>query len=243
MGPQFDVAHILACALACANLQVDAGKTDAKIHRNRSKNFVECLAQRLRDCYARDPSIRVLSKHWEENRAELGVNELLFDVLVCQTAKYSSPTNSRALTYVTKGIWAIESEFARDSRQVLYDFNKLVLAAADYKLFIGSHIRKDKAINNPEIEPRWLEALKAVALHCTGKLYVALIPHPSEWISPDRQAPEMRVTMFEQVDKTWKQLGPSLHSATQCAEAAKLLCHPERANSGDAECALLVGNR
>ncbi|HSH80688.1 MAG TPA: hypothetical protein VLA19_19345 [Herpetosiphonaceae bacterium] len=61
---------------------------------------------------------------------------------------------------------------SRDSRQALFDFNKLVVGAAASKLFIGPQGRDSHAI---------LETLLPAAAACTGTVYVAFAPYPSDW--------------------------------------------------------------
>ena len=116
--------------------------------------------------------MRVLSKHFPANRHAFGLNELLYDVLVCATSSVPSAKESASLTFLTRGIWAVESEFARDSRQALYDFNKLVLAATENKLFVGPQTSDEGAFLAPLLSP---------AARCTDSVFAALLPHPSEW--------------------------------------------------------------
>ncbi len=66
----------------------------------------------------------------------------------------------------------MESEFARDSRQALIDFNKLVLGSAHNKLFVGPQVSKVE---------QFIDVLKPAARACTRNVYVALIPHPAKW--------------------------------------------------------------
>jgi len=189
-----DIRDTLYVALDTAMDMKDEGDSTSSKHRNRSKNFVDALDERLRIQYqASMPSCRVLSKHNEKNRAEFGLNELLFDVLVCDTATTTSYRGSAELTYVTKAIWAIESELARDSRQALFDFNKLVIAASDYKLFICS-----QAIDGNDDE-EFLSPLLSPALHCSGSVFVAFIPHPSGWETVERS-----VRLYKLSDGFWR---------------------------------------
>ena len=143
-----------------------------QLHRERSKRFVENLASALR-AQLEDPSTTsVLSKHYHRNRQRFGLNELLFDVLVCETGTTISALNYEELTYVKKGIWAVESEFARDSREAVFDFNKLVLGAAENLLFIGPKVEDQEGFLSP---------LSAPADCCEGEVYVVLVPHPADW--------------------------------------------------------------
>jgi hypothetical protein len=159
-------------ALESALRQPDEGGTPGSIHRNRSKCFVETLATRFRQLHGDQGSIRVLSKHCGLHRDEFGLNELLFDILVCDTSSVPSARGSASLTFITKALWVVESEFARDARQALFDFNKLVLASADSKLFVGPMVTDEQA---------FLGTLLAPATRCGGQVFVALIPHPAGW--------------------------------------------------------------
>jgi len=144
----------------------------AILHRERSKCFVESLAKGFRKHYTSDETVYVFSKHFPSNRKKFGVNELLFDILVSKSDEIKSATGHYMLTHVTTSIWQVESEFAKDSRQALYDFNKLILGSSENKLFIGPQVSK---------EVEFLETLAKAAKHCHATTYLALLPHPKEW--------------------------------------------------------------
>ena len=97
---------------------------------------------------------------------------VLLDVAVVEYGTVDSGISGKELIFVRNGVWAVESELARDKRQALFDFNKLVLAATDNKLFVGPRVGD---------EEDYLRVLGEAAQHCTGRVYVALIPHPDEW--------------------------------------------------------------
>ena len=118
--------------------------------------------------------VRVFHKADDPNRAEFGLNELLYDICVCQTATCSSARQGKELRFVTKALWQVESEFARDSSEAVKDFNKLVIGAAENKLFIGPRL-------GAATEAAYLETLLPAARCCAGNVYVALVPHPGEW--------------------------------------------------------------
>jgi hypothetical protein len=160
-------------------------------HRERSKRFVEALADHLRSHYRHRANVAVLSKHYAANRPRFGLNELLYDVLVCETDEIASAENDGRLTFVTRGLWAIESEFARNSREAVFDFNKLVLASADAKLFVGPLTADPEAFLRPLAGP---------GAYCSGKLFVALAPHPRVW---DPKGPAA-VSMWEWRSHTWQ---------------------------------------
>lgn len=167
-----DIATIILKSLDRAAGLPDEGQYLRDIHRDRSKRLVESIASTFREEFSGQPSVRVLSKHYSGNREEFGLNELLFDVLVCETGKVLSATGRTELTFVTKALWSVESELERNSRAALFDFNKLVLAACANKLFVGPQIHNEGA---------YLESLLCPAICCSGSVNVALVPHPEQW--------------------------------------------------------------
>jgi hypothetical protein len=161
-------------ALISASEMPDEGFTDRQIHQNRSRHFVESLAEVFRQRFKDDQGVRVLSRGCEDHRLEFGLNELLYDILVCEIDHTKSPRHKKVLTFVSRAIWQIESEFAADAREALFDFNKLVLGSASHKLFIGPKTNDDM---------RFLESLLPAARCCSGEVFVALATHPAKWSS------------------------------------------------------------
>lgn len=64
---------------------------------------------------------------------------------MCRIARVESAAQGKTLWYVAEALWQVESELARDSRQALIDFNKLVLGAARHKLFVGPQVADSEA--------------------------------------------------------------------------------------------------
>jgi hypothetical protein len=152
---------------------------DQYTHQKRSSNWVLSLGEKLRHFYNAYPcnpnsEIRVFSKPDGNNRRDFGLNELLYDVLVCRVGMIPSRRRNITLYYIKEAIWQIESEFRSDSRESLKDFNKLVIGNAPNKLFIGPNVSSDS--NEP-----YLDVLLSPAKKCQGNVYCALIPHPSKW--------------------------------------------------------------
>ena len=154
------------------------------LHQRRSGEWVRCLAHELTTLVGDDPDVRVLYRNNpdEANRADFGLNELLYDVCICRTTEHPSARGGRSLRYVTGALWLVESEFARDSSQAVKDFNKLVIGRAENKLFIGPRL-------GGADEPGYLDALlpvaRAAADDGASRVYAALVPHPGEWATPD----------------------------------------------------------
>jgi hypothetical protein len=145
-----------------------------RLHAERSRNFVESLATECRLFYANASDIVTFSKYHAENRADFGLNELLYDVCVCRTAITESCRKTKTLRYVQSVLLQVESEFARDSREALFDFNKLVLGSAASKVFVGPIVDDCDA---------FMEVLSGPATSCSGEVYAALVPAPSNWPS------------------------------------------------------------
>ncbi|HEV2292947.1 MAG TPA: hypothetical protein VGR35_03775 [Tepidisphaeraceae bacterium] len=154
------------------------------LHQRRAGEWVRCLAHELTTLVKDEGDVRVLFRNNpdEANRADFGLNELLYDVCICRTAEHPSARGGRTLRYVTEALWLVESEFARDSVQAVKDFNKLVIGQAKNKLFIGPRISHAD-------ETGYLDALlpvaRASAANGASSVYAALVPHPGEWATPD----------------------------------------------------------
>ncbi len=173
-----DVKHLLQKSLVLAQEESDKGKSVQEINQNRSRSWVTILAKQFLNHYQDTPEIRVFSKYDCSNRKDFGLNELLYDIVVCRVGEVLSTIHKKTLYFIKEPIWQVESEFAYNSRSALIDFNKLVLGSAKNKLFICSQVRKGK-------ENSFLSVLKPAALYCIGDIYVGMIPHPSNWVDAD----------------------------------------------------------
>jgi len=173
-----DVKQSLQEALKQAQSKPKKGSTPQQVNMNRSSYWVEALAEQFKKNYEGDPEIRVFSKTDPSNRKDFGLNELLYDILVCRAGGVDSSVHKKKLCFIKEVLWQIESEFAHDSRSTLADFNKLVLGSGKNKLFICSQVKKGK-------ENSFLSVLQPAAGYCPGDVYVAMIPHPSKWDSGD----------------------------------------------------------
>jgi hypothetical protein len=166
------INDLIERSLAEANDKTDDGTSERIIHQKRSKNFVKTLADKLGEYYKNRKDIFVLSKHHGGRRLEFGLNELIFDILVCETKQVRSSHHKKVLTYITKAIWQVESEFSKSSREVMYDFNKLVLGMSENKLIIGQTRSDEKA---------FLKQFEEPARYCKSNTYFAFVTHPSKW--------------------------------------------------------------
>ncbi len=173
-----DVKQLLQEALQQAQSTPDVGETTQKINFKRSRNWVKALAEQFKKSYEGDSEIRVFSKDDPSNRKDFGLNELLYDILVCRVGEVESSVHKKNLCFIKEVLWQVESEFAHDTRSTLIDFNKLVLGSGCNKLFICSQVKKGN-------ENSFLSVLQPAAGYCTGDVYVSMIPHPSKWVDID----------------------------------------------------------
>ena len=175
-----DVKQLLKEALQQAQLEPDAGETPQKINLNRSQSWVKALAEQFKKSYEGDSEIRIFTKSDYSNRKDFGLNELLYDVLVCRVGEVESSLHKKKLCFIKEVLWQVESEFAHNTRSALVDFNKLVLGSGKNKLFVASQVKKGT-------ENSFLKVLQPAARYCTGDVYVGMIPHPSNWVDTNNE--------------------------------------------------------
>jgi hypothetical protein len=141
--------------------------------------------------------VRVFSKEYRKNRREFGLNEMLYDICVCETASCPSHTGKKDLQYITRALLLIESEFARNSAAAVNDFNKLVLAAADNKLFVAPFLGEETRDKN------FRDKLLPVAQRCLNSaspnVYLAQVPHPDTW----DERPSHRIELWRLEGLAW----------------------------------------
>lgn len=143
-------------------------ESEPELHRRRSQAFVAALARELA-ALTPEPEVRAFHRHSDENRLQFGLNELLHDICVCRVG-HVSPDSKHM--YIEAPLWQAESELRALRRHALLDFNKLVLGAAPYKLFVGPKVKDITA---------WRELLGKLAARCTGRVFFAAIPRPAHW--------------------------------------------------------------
>ncbi|MDZ7742227.1 MAG: hypothetical protein U5Q03_10855 [Bacteroidota bacterium] len=165
-----EIQQILQAAFEQAKQEPVTGKTDQERNRQRSIHWVESLAEEFRKKYPREKNYRVFSKYHDQNK-DFGLNELLYDISVCKINYIESPKGKK-LAYIEKAIWLVESEMAKDTQQLVYDFNKLLIGNSENKLFVGPLTSHNEDI---------LELFNKIAVNCKGDVWLALVPHPGEW--------------------------------------------------------------
>ena len=82
MEIELTIKQLIWSSLVRAQGINDIEGTVGEVHRERSKNFVECLAVQLSMLQDNAERVATMSKHRKGNRERFGMNELLFDVSV-----------------------------------------------------------------------------------------------------------------------------------------------------------------
>ena len=169
------ILAVVEQALRIAEAAPDVGKTSGTVRHARSQMFVSSLGDILRRVFADVAGVRVLNRSYGGNKKTFGLNEVLYDVLVCEIGNVPAARSGQTLTFVKRSLWMIESEFAKSSRAALYDFNKLVLGNSANKLFVAPRVADNAS---------WLATLRPAAVEAVrdgSRLYCAQISHPREW--------------------------------------------------------------
>ncbi|MCY4404732.1 MAG: hypothetical protein OXC15_00070 [Rhodospirillaceae bacterium] len=148
--------------------------TQQETNRERSRAWIRSLAERFREHYEGD-RYRVFSLGNKKNREQFGLNELLFDLAVCSVSSTKSlERQPRDLPFIARCHWQIESEFSRqNTRDLIVDMSKLVMGAAENKLFVASH-RGDR-------ERDVLDQCAPIAACCGGRVHFCFVSHPDVW--------------------------------------------------------------
>ncbi len=163
-------------------------------NRKRSTAWVSALADQFQENYRLERH-RVFWKGNCRNKKNFGLNELLFDIVVCSVSTTESlQSQSNRLEFIVDSHWQIESEFARSTREILVDMSKLVLGSAENKLMVASH-------RNPDTERDILAQCSDIASRCGSNVYFCFVSHPEEW-KRDPQAP----SLYEWTAGDWEEL-------------------------------------
>jgi len=176
------------------------GESDKSRHGRLSQAFVNATAKKFSCFFPHQESYWTFCRSFhkpeepDEDPKEkgFGLHELLFDIHVCQFEMIPSLKESKNifLPIVKRAIWHIESELdEHDSGKWLKDFNKLVVGSAPFKMFIGPY----KDGQNEAIK----KTLRTPAEYASGKLFLALIPHPRHWKNFSKKELLKRVCLWQ----------------------------------------------
>ena len=172
-----------------ASSEDSSNKSPGQIHKDRSIAWIDCLGEGFQEYYS-NKDHRVFWKHNGDNR-DFGLNELLFDVSVCQIGCVESIARTTRLPYISKCLWQVESEFDnKNSREITNDFSKLVMGRSESQLFVSTY----EGIRRKQV----LSMCSKVASCCRGNLYLYFVEHPENWSNGPKSP-----SLFKWEDSHW----------------------------------------
>ena len=179
-----EVKDMIVSAWKNARKNAPPASNQAKgyVHRKRSEVWVNALAEKLVELYERDPGdIRVFWRGQKDS--DFILNELLFDVAVCELEETRSIDKGKPLPFVNKCLWLVESELQTDnSRPIIVDLSKLVMGSSERKLFVaGLSLGELKKDSGDRRKGEVLKMCKKAAARCGEPFYFCFIPHPKAW--------------------------------------------------------------
>jgi len=186
-----DIFNLVLAAFRDATSKEFPDQDKRHLHHARSRTWINSLHEQFVEQYRDFSDIKVFSKYHKENRTDFGLNELLYDISVCRIGITTSARRQKELVFINEALWQVESEFAKNSRETLKDFSKLVLGSAKNKLFISSQVSDNNT---------FIQVLLPAAAACSGNIYLGLLPHPSAW----GMGGEMNPLMWTYQEKEWK---------------------------------------
>jgi hypothetical protein len=154
----------------------------------RSLLFVEYLTRQLWSVFRGQPDIIVFSRILPPQNNPFPANKFFFDIAILETLEITGTNTLVPIRSISKVHWVIESKFERRTRSIVHDFAKLAIADSENKLFICTRFANVRA---------QLGVLAQAAGTMKGNIFVALLPHPSNW------GPRMQIDVYEYDSGAW----------------------------------------
>jgi hypothetical protein len=180
MSAEHLITRILT--MACKN----AGRASKT---NWGHHWMKCLAKGFQSEYpASDLICHAPGERKSVIIGSVRKSEMLFDILVAGWEANAIPSTNKTTRYprLKPPIWAVESEVDTGAAQVLFDFNKLLLANVPNKLLVTKNRRSNSQFTRL---PR-----DAGIGHNHGDIYVAYVPAFDESTKKGKHAsPEWRI--------------------------------------------------
>ena len=131
-----DLLDILFASYQEASAFEDIEENEGKRNKERSQRWVNSLGKQFQGLFPIESGFRVFYLGNDDNKTDFGLNELLFDISVCEVGTVRSAFHESELIFVRGSIWQVESEFSmyqfwrkpvlgqtklhRDIRQTIY---------------------------------------------------------------------------------------------------------------------------
>ena len=188
--PRLESIQIIE-AIESALKQVDSdGKnlTPQKLHRSRSKLWVKHFALELKRQY-HDENIVAFYR-------DKSSREILFDISIGYNDEFDTNKTKVPINYIKIPLWQIESEFVLNASKVAFDFTKLIVGSAPFKMMIGS-------ISTQKRDSEYfMNAVKEIAKYIEAKeLYYLLLSHPNSW----NNVKEIEFSLYKWSSVKWRE--------------------------------------
>ena len=150
----------------------DSNSKPGKDHYSLSQNWVKNFAKRLEASYNDKKNIKAFYR-------DVNSKEFLYDITIAVYEKFSTKYSKEKLTYVSKSIWQIESEFEENATAIAYDFSKLFSGNAPFKMMVGPLREKE----DDKGSAYFLDKMKKMCndIPNNESWYFLLITHPGNW--------------------------------------------------------------
>ncbi len=149
----------------------------------RSFEWVRLLALELQQLWKQQERVvthfKQLGKH-----APSTAGELLTDIHIVQTSEVLSMQKGTSIPFATRSLLAVESEFAHDSRELLYDLGKLFMVRAPWLIFVSSRAGRKSDLDAWKRQLRMYEDAANGGLPGDATLLIVVISDPAEWLDP-----------------------------------------------------------
>ena len=152
----------------------DSNSDPGRDHFSLSQNWVKNFALRLETSYSDKKNIKAFYRD-----VNIKEKEFLYDITVGKCEKFSTKHSKKELTYVSKSIWQIESEFRKDATEIAYDFSKLFSGNAPFKMMVGPLREKE----DDKGSKYFMDEMKKMCndIPNNESWYFLLITHPRTW--------------------------------------------------------------
>lgn len=189
-----DLDSVVATAIGEA--VQDVAKEGRATERSKlSKRFVPRLGQQLMDLDAKtkaDSSLQgwFLDKSGLREPMGSGRGEFLWDIFIAMT-----DGNGDGTARIRKGVWAVESELSNSIRGLQRDFNKLVVARVENRLFV-----MPKLSNKGKL-CQLLDGFRAQCADQERWIWIALVPPLKNWLELGQSSATVRVLRTDQLSQ------------------------------------------
>ncbi len=188
-----NIRHLINYSFNDAIKSMVMGTSPTALARARTRAYMKSLVSHLQDNLGAD-DVRIFSQYNRGNLDDFGTEHLLYDIQVCKVATTETADRKKEpLSYVQASLWQIETDFSQEIMPSIYAFNRLVTGNGENKLFIGAQLSTGR--------DTYIKTLKASAKACSGNVFLALIPHPTQWDEDDHD-----VTVWQFDGDNWEEL-------------------------------------